>query len=192
MKFGNLRSASAPTMRPASVRQFKKLIVSAADKVPKEAVRIGPKLVKHNGTLFDSEALGAVYIEQYMNEDDDAIFELVSMTALGSLRINLFKIDHHLNMYYYDRLETVYVGRLGGHYNKACDETGVYFTSSMFVLNEDKLKTISEAFVKIRNFYDIEHILVSFIVNNYKRFTAHKELITSVLSQIPSKENHAL
>lgn len=192
MKFGNLRSGSVPRVRAGSMRGFMKPPVATVDESPKEPVRMGPKLIRHTGTLFDSEALGAVYIEQYMNEDDDAIFELVSMTAFGSLRINLFKIDHHLNMYYYDRLNTVYIGKLGGHYNKACDETGVYFTSSMFELTEDEQNAISAAFVKVKNFYDIEHILVQAIVNNYKRFTAHEALIASVLSQVPTKENHAL
>ena len=186
MKFGKLRSGSIPRVRAGSMRGFVKP-VSAQDDAPEPEVRLGEKYIKHSRPAFDLNELTYYCLAQYLDENDDCIFELILADRPAPVRIRLFHIDHHLNVYWYDGDLKVYFGKLGGHYSKECKETGIYFTSTDFMFTDDELKNLSKLFAERKNFYDIEEDFIVTIMDNYTRFTKHKELSTSIVKQIQTK-----
>lgn len=187
MKFGNLRSSTFPRVRAGSMKSF----VTPARKAkpdPDPEVRMGEKVISHTRPAFGLSDLKYYCLSQYLDKNDSCIFEITLADGPEPVRIKLFHIDHHLNVYWYNNGNKEYFGKLGGHYDKAHNETGIYFTSTDFVFTEDELKNLSALFAKCRNFYDIEEEFIVTIMDSYGRFAKHKELINSITSQI-SKEN---
>ena len=186
MKFGNLRSGSVPRVRAGSMQGFVKP-APAPDDTPEPEVRLGEKYIRHSRPAFGLSELTYYCLAQYLDKNDDCIFELILADRPAPVRIRLFHIDHHLNVFWYDDETKVYFGKLGGHYDKAHNETGIYFTSSDFEFTEDELKHMSKLFAERKNFYDIEEDFIVTIMDNYTRFTKHKELSASIVKQIQTK-----
>lgn len=184
MKFGNLRSSTFPRVRAGAMKSF---VTPPRKPKPEPETRIGEKIVQHTRPAFGIAALKYYCLSQYLDENDNCIFEITLADGPEPVRIKLFHIDHHLNVYWYNNGNKEYFGKLGGHYDKAHNETGIYFTSSDFALTEDELKQLSALFAKCRNFYDIEEDFIVTIMDNYERFAKHKELINSIIAQIPKE-----
>ena len=186
MKFGNLRSTTFPRVRAGSMRSFV-TPARVAKPEPDPEVRMGEKVISHTRPAFGLSDLKYYCLSQYLDKNDDCIFEITIADGPEPVRIKLFHIDHHLNVYWYNNGSKEYFGKLGGHYDKAHNETGIYFTSTDFVFTEDELKSLSELFATRKNFYDIEEEFIVTIMDNYGRFVRHKELIDSISSQIPKE-----
>lgn len=186
MKFGNFRSGSVPRVRAGSLKSF---VTPTRVTIPEPdpEVRMGEKIIQHMRPAFGVRELRYYCLTQYLDKNDDCVFEITIADGSEPVRIKLFHIDHHLNVFWYNKGTKIYFGKLGGHYNKSHEETGIYFTSTDFVFTEDELKNLSKLFAARKNFYDIEEELIVTIMDNYGRFAYHKELISSIKSQI-SKE----
>ena len=185
MKFGNLRSGSVPRVRAGSLKGF---VTPTRVTIPEPdpEVRMGEKIVRHTRPAFGLSDLKYYCLSQYLDKNDDCIFEITIADGPEPVRIKLFHIDHHLNVYWYNEGNKEYFGKLGGHYNKSHEETGIYFTSTDFVFTEDELKNLSKLFATRRNFYDIEEEFIVTIMDNYERFAKHKELSVSIAKQVSS------
>lgn len=189
MKFGNLRSSTFPRVRAGAMKSF---VTPPRKPKPEPETRIAEKIVQHTRPAFGIAALKYNCLSQYLDENDNCIFEITLADGPEPVRIKLFHIDHHLNVYWYNEGNKEYFGKLGGHYNKSHEETGIYFTSTDFVFTEDELKNLSKLFATRRNFYDIEEEFIVTIMDNYERFVRHKELIDSISSQIPKEAGASL
>lgn len=183
MKFGNLISSTFPRVRAGSMKSFV-TPKRVATPEPDPEVCMGEKIIQHMRPAFGLNSLKYYCLSQYLDKNDDCIFKITIDDGPEPVRIKLFHIDHHLNVYWYNKDNKEYFGKLGGHYDKAQNETGIYFTSADFVFTEREIERLSRLFAQYKNFYDIEAEFIATIVDNYERFAKHKELISSINDQI--------